>query len=113
MRWLDGITNQHNGHEFYQTPGDSEGQGSLVCYRSWGHRVEHGLAIEQQQLWIVLSEHGDAIPFRWEKISPNHISDKGLVSKIRKKKYIFTILQLRSKNKTSDPIKKCTIDLNR
>ena len=86
MRWLDGITNQHNGHEFYQTPGDSEGQGSLVCYSSWGHRVEHGLAIEQQQLWIVLSEHGDAIPFRWEKISPNHISDKGLVSKIRKKK---------------------------
>ena len=25
MRWLDGIT----GHEFEQTPGDGEGQGSL------------------------------------------------------------------------------------
>ena len=32
MRWLDGI-NVHgfNGHELGQTPGDSEGQGSLVC----------------------------------------------------------------------------------
>ena len=29
MRWLDGITDS-NGHEFEQTPGDSEGQGSLV-----------------------------------------------------------------------------------
>ena len=28
MRWLDGITD--NGHEFEQTQGDSEGQGSLV-----------------------------------------------------------------------------------
>ena len=27
-----------NGHEFEQTPGDSEGQGSLVCYSPWGHK---------------------------------------------------------------------------
>ena len=26
---------QFNGHEFEQTPGDSEGQGSLVCYSPW------------------------------------------------------------------------------
>ena len=26
-----------NGHEFEQTPGDSEGQGSLVCCSPWGH----------------------------------------------------------------------------
>ena len=25
-----------NGHEFEKTPGDSEGQGSLVCYSPWG-----------------------------------------------------------------------------
>ena len=25
-----------NGHEFEQTPGDNEGQGSLVCYSPWG-----------------------------------------------------------------------------
>ena len=27
-----------NGHEFEQTPGDGEGQGSLVCCRQWGHK---------------------------------------------------------------------------
>ena len=27
-----------NGHEFEQTPGDHEGQGSLVCCSSWGHK---------------------------------------------------------------------------
>ena len=27
-----------NGHEFEQTLGDSEGQGSLVCCRPWGHK---------------------------------------------------------------------------
>ena len=26
---------QLNGHEFEQTPGDSEGQGSLVCCSAW------------------------------------------------------------------------------
>ena len=26
-----------NWHEFEQTPGDSEGQGSLACYSPWGH----------------------------------------------------------------------------
>ena len=36
-----------NGHEFRQTPGDSEGQGSLACCSLWGHdRVT-----EQQDLW--------------------------------------------------------------
>ena len=27
-----------NGHEFEHTPGDSEGQGSLACCSSWGHK---------------------------------------------------------------------------
>ena len=36
MRCLDGITNLLNGHEFEQTPGDGEGQGSLVCCSPWG-----------------------------------------------------------------------------
>ena len=27
-----------NGHEFVQTPGDNEGQGSLVCCSPWGHK---------------------------------------------------------------------------
>ena len=36
-----------NGHEFEQTLGDSERQGSLACYSPWGHRVGHDLATEQ------------------------------------------------------------------
>ena len=27
-----------NGHEFEQTLGDGEGQGSLVCFSRWGHK---------------------------------------------------------------------------
>ena len=27
-----------NGHEFEQTPGDSERQGSLVCCNPWGRK---------------------------------------------------------------------------
>ena len=38
-----------NGHEFEQTLGDSEGQGSLACCSSWDCRVGHDLATEQQQ----------------------------------------------------------------
>ena len=34
MRWLDCITD--SGHEFEQTPGDGEGQGSQVSSRPWG-----------------------------------------------------------------------------
>ena len=30
-----------NGHEFEQTPGDSEGQGNLMCCGSWGHKESH------------------------------------------------------------------------
>ena len=29
---------QLNGHKFEQTPGDGEGQGSLVCCSPWGHK---------------------------------------------------------------------------
>ena len=37
----DEIVRQHhqlNGHEFEQTPGDSEGQRKLVCCSPWGHK---------------------------------------------------------------------------
>ena len=35
MQWLDSFT---DGHEFEQTPKDSEVQGSLVCCSPWGHK---------------------------------------------------------------------------
>ena len=34
VRWYHRL----NGHEFEQTPGDGEGQGSLTCYSPWGHK---------------------------------------------------------------------------
>ena len=37
MRWLDGIIDSKD-LEFDQTPGDSEGQGSLTCCSLWGHK---------------------------------------------------------------------------
>ena len=41
-----------NGHEFEQTQGDSEGQGSLVCCSSWSwQRVGQDLTTKQQQIW--------------------------------------------------------------
>jgi len=36
MRCLDGIIDSMEMSE--QTVGDSEGQGSLVCYSPWGHK---------------------------------------------------------------------------
>ena len=39
MRWLASITD--SGHEYEQTPGDGEGQGSLACCSPWGCRVEY------------------------------------------------------------------------
>ena len=38
-----------DGHEFEQTLGDSEGQGSLACCSPWGsQKVRHDLVTEQQ-----------------------------------------------------------------
>ena len=36
-----------NGRESEQIPGDSKGQGSLACFRPWGHE-EHDLATKHQ-----------------------------------------------------------------
>ena len=44
-----GWHHQLNGHDFEQTPGDSEGQESLACCSSESQRVGHTLATEQQQ----------------------------------------------------------------
>ena len=41
-----------NGHEFEQTLGDSEGQGSLACCSPWGHRDGHKLSTEQYKQFV-------------------------------------------------------------
>ena len=33
-----GRQHQLSGHEFKQTPGNSEGQGTLTCYSAWSHK---------------------------------------------------------------------------
>ena len=40
---------QLNGHEFEQTPGDGEGQGSLACCSPCGYKESDSLGTEQQQ----------------------------------------------------------------
>ena len=45
-----------NGYEFEQTPGDSEGQGSLMSSSPWGHKqwapwgLNDLVSVQQQQL---------------------------------------------------------------
>ena len=43
-----GWHHQLNGHEFEQTLGDSEGQGSLVFFSPLGHKDSDNLATEEQ-----------------------------------------------------------------
>ena len=43
-----GWHHQVNGHEFEQTPGDGEGQGSLACCSPWG-RKELDMTKQQQK----------------------------------------------------------------
>ena len=46
----DEMVRQHhqlNGYEFEQTPGDSEGEGSMACWSPWSCRVGQDLATEQ------------------------------------------------------------------
>ena len=47
MRWLDSI----NRHEFEQTLGDCEGQGSLACCSLWVHKESDMTATEQHVIY--------------------------------------------------------------
>ena len=44
-----------SGQEFKQSPGNTGGQRSLACCTSWGHRVRHNLATEEQQYIDMIS----------------------------------------------------------
>ena len=52
-----GWPHELNGHEFEQTQGVDEGQGSLECCNPWGCRVGHDLATEKQNKYIVYTKH--------------------------------------------------------
>ena len=46
-----------NGHEFEQALEGSEGQGNLLYYSPWGHRVRHHWLTGQQQQQLILPVH--------------------------------------------------------
>ena len=60
MRGFNAMHHQLNGHEFEQTQGDSEGQGSLVCCSPWDHKEPDityrlrntRLSLAQLDLWF-------------------------------------------------------------
>ena len=65
-----------NGHEFEQTPGDSEGQGNLACCSLWG-RKELDMTGQQQQTQTLakLSCRSPLIasqPGRWVPLGNNN-----------------------------------------
>ena len=63
-----GWHHQLNGHEFGQTLGGSEGQGSLACCRPWGHREGHDL-VTGQKLWLTMTVNKFHISFPSETLS--------------------------------------------
>ena len=46
---MSGQHHKFNDHKLQQTPGDSEGQGSLVCCSPWGCKEGSGTTQQQQQ----------------------------------------------------------------
>ena len=61
----DEMTRWHhrlNGHEFEQTRGDSEGQGSLVCYSPWGHKKSERTESLKNSNGCEMVSHSD---FHW------------------------------------------------
>ena len=51
-----GWHHQLNGHEFEQTLGNGDGQGSLACCSPWGHKKSDMTAHEQQKMqWCILN----------------------------------------------------------
>ena len=55
--WYHGL----HGHEFEQAPGDSEGQGSLVCCSPWGRKESDTTQRLNDVIIITLSTHFCAV----------------------------------------------------
>ena len=52
--WDGWMAYQLNGHEFEQTPGDTEGQGSLVCCSPWDHEESGMTERLNTTIWLNL-----------------------------------------------------------
>ena len=55
-----GWHHQLDGHEFEQTPVDSEGQRSLACYSPWVCKESYITTEQQQQIVIIISDTWNA-----------------------------------------------------
>ena len=62
-----GWHHQLNGHEFKQTLGDSEGQGSLECCHSWGHKESH---MTEQLNHLTLAHTDSFSTLKWNYYHP-------------------------------------------
>ena len=51
-----------NGHEFEETPGDGEGQGSLACCSPWGHK-ELDTAERMKNKLLLLTIHCNLLSY--------------------------------------------------
>ena len=67
-----------HGHEFEQTPGDSEGQGSLLLQSKGPQTGGHNLATEQQQFRVNISRL-----WHYQESCSSHHRNAGLVTGLR------------------------------
>ena len=111
MSWLDSIT-KFKGHEFAQTLGDSEGQGSLVCCSSRCCRGGHGLGTQQQQqeAWWVTLLLASALPAQNSLVEAKNSAAEWINANLRA--VDSTLCPLRGPGKTPDsaPAKVCLLD---
>ena len=61
LKWEQGSNHRLSGHEFEQTLGDAEGQGSLACCSPWGCQ-ESNVTEPQQQQRANVCDGGGVIP---------------------------------------------------
>ena len=64
--WHHGL----NGHEFEQTLGDSEGQGSLACCSPWGHKeldMTQQLNNSNKNTYFSTGKYSHYNNFKWSK----------------------------------------------
>ena len=53
-----------SGHELEQTLRDGEGQGSLACCSTWGHRVRHDLVTNNNNDELIYKTETDSQTWR-------------------------------------------------
>ena len=58
-----------NGHEFEQTLGDSDSQGSLACCSPWGPKESHSGVTEQQSAYLFVPYNSPSVQFSRSVVS--------------------------------------------